>query len=188
MMNTLVTRRTLLTAALLIPALALAEPTRQAPWFSLESSSGATRTLKSYRGRVVLLMYEDRDSGGVNAALKAEVARRFKAESLATKVVVVPVADVHRYNSWPARKIVRAKVAEKAKVLGAEILLDWTGDIARAYGFSSPGSNVVLIGRSGNLLYKKSGPLDEAERARFHQILSGALGTRALANAAARKE
>jgi hypothetical protein len=148
---------------------------RQAPSFSLESTAGARRSLVDYRGRVVLLMYEDRDSQEQNAALKAEVRRRIREESLGRNLVVVPVADVRRYDYWPARSVVRAAVADQAKALGAEILLDWEGDIARRYGFRTPGSNVALIGRVGELLYQGTGALAADERGRFHHLLSGAL-------------
>jgi hypothetical protein len=152
---------------------------RAAPWFALEGSSGATRTLWSYAGRVLLLMYEDRDSQGLNAALKAEVRRRMAVERLFGQLAVVPVADLRRYDYWPARKIVRRAVAEQARALGAETLLDWKGDVLRRYGFRSPGSNVALIGHDGRLLYHDTSPLVAEERRRFHELLTGALRDRA---------
>jgi hypothetical protein len=154
---------------------------RPAPWFALEASSGAIRTLWSYHGQVLLLMYEDRDSQEDNQALKAEVGRRIAAERLAGQLVVVPVADVRRYDYWPARKIVRKAVAEQARALGTEILLDWKGDVLRRYGFRSPGSNVALIGHDGPLLYLQSGPLVAWERRRFHEALTAGLAARARA-------
>ena len=151
---------------------------RPAPWFTLESTSGPIHTLWSYAGRVLLLMYEDRDSQELNAALKSEVRRRIWAERLGPGLAVVPVADVRRYDYWPARKIVRNAVIERARALGTEILLDWKGDILRRYSFQSPGSNVVLIGHDGLLLFHESGSLWPAQRRRFHQVLSEALEAR----------
>lgn len=161
-----------------------AEP-RQAPSFALESTAGARRSLGDYAGRVVLLMYEDRDSQEQNASLKAEVRRRIRQESLGRSLAVVPIADVGRYDYWPARSVVRAAVADQAKALGTEILLDWNGDVARRYGFRTPGSNVALIGRAGELLYQRTGALAADERRRFHALLSGALLP--LASATARR-
>jgi len=154
---------------------------RPAPWFALEGSSGAIRTLWSYAGRVLLLMYEDRDSQDENAALKAEVRRRIADERLAGQLVVVPVADVRRYDYWPARKVVRNAVAEQARALGTEILLDWKGDVLRRYGFHSPGSNVALVGHDGPLLYLESGSLTAWERRQFHEALTAGLAARARA-------
>jgi hypothetical protein len=148
---------------------------RQAPGFVLESTGGGRRSLADHAGRVVLLMYEDRDSQEQNAVLKAEVRRRIRQESLDRDLAVVPIADVRRYDYWPARSVVRAAVADRARVLGTEILLDWSGDIARRYGFRTPGSNVALVGRAGEWLYQRSGALAADERRRFHQLLSGAL-------------
>jgi hypothetical protein len=152
---------------------------RKAPWFSLEGTSGGTRTLHDYADRVVLMMYEDRDSTDVNAPLKAEVRRRIWTEMLWKRLAVVPVADVRRYDYWPARAVVRAAVIEQAKALGTEILLDWKGDVFRHYGFRSPDSNVVLIGRDGALVYQHTGPLYPSERRRFHELLSAELAPRA---------
>jgi len=153
-----------------------------APWFALEGSTGATRTLWSYAGRVLLLMYEDRDSRELNGALKREVQRRFSTERQANQLVVVPVADVHRYDYWPARGVVRKAVSKEARRLGAEILLDWKGEVLRRYGFRSPGSNVALVGHDSTLLYHHVAlPLTPSERAAFHQALSAALAARARA-------
>ena len=154
-----------------------------APWFALEGSSGRTRTLWSYAGRVLLLMYEDRDSRELNGALKREVRRRFSAERLAGQLVVVPVADVRRYDYWPARAVVRKAVIKEARALGAEILLDWKGDVLRRYGFRAPGSNVALVAHDGTLLYHRSRPLLAEDRSRFHEVLSAALAARARARA-----
>jgi hypothetical protein len=162
--------------------LALVHPARadgpaKAPPFRLEATSGATRTLGSYAGKVVLLMYEDRDSRTINAALKEEVRQRIAREGLQQRLAVVPVADVSSYDRWPARGIVRAAVAREARALGAEILLDWSGEIRRAYALVTPGSNVVLVGRGGERLYQKSGALDVEERARFRRALERALAS-----------
>jgi hypothetical protein len=128
-------------------------------------------------------MYEDRDSRGLNAALKAEVRRRVLGERLTGKLVVVPVADVRRYDYWPARTAVRKAVGKEARELGAEILLDWKGDILRRYGFRAPGSNVALIAHDGKLLYHRTRPLGGADREAFHQVLSAALAARSQARA-----
>ncbi|HEY0712349.1 MAG TPA: hypothetical protein VGF45_06730 [Polyangia bacterium] len=167
----------LLACLVLLCAAGARSPAAKAPWFSLEATSGGVRTPASFAGRVVLLMYEDRDSGELNAALKAEVKRRMENEPAARTLVVLPVADVRKYNYFPARGIVRRAVVERAETLGTDILLDWTGDIARAYGFVAPGSNVVLIGRDGVHLYQRTSPLDATERRRFHAVLSTALAS-----------
>jgi hypothetical protein len=148
-----------------------------APWFSLESTAGGMRTRASYAGQVVLLMYEDRDSTQLNATLKDEVRSRAQREHLGSQLAVVPVADVRRYDHWPARTIVRRAVVAEAKSLGLEILMDWSGAIFRAYGFRAPGSNVVLLGRDGTRLYQVAGALDAGERGRFHAILTRALAS-----------
>lgn len=157
---------------------------RQAPSFALESTGGGRRSLVDYAGRVVLLMYEDRDSQEQNASLKAEIRQRIRQESLGRNLAVVPIADVRRYDYWPARSVVRRAVADQARALGTEILLDWNGEIARRYGFRTPGSNVALIGRAGELLHQRTGALAADERRRFHRILSGALKPPASASVA----
>jgi hypothetical protein len=166
---------TALAALLAAPLGPLQAQPHKAPGFKLEGTSGLTRTLASYSGRVALLMYEDRDSGEVNAALKTEVDHRIHYDERGRDLVVVPIADLRNYNRFGVRPFVRRAVVGKARSLGVEILLDWSGDILRAYGFVAPGSNVALVGRDGSLVYFKRGPLDQAERRRFHQALSEAL-------------
>jgi hypothetical protein len=67
------------------------------------------------------------------------VRRRFSAERLAGQLMVVPVADVRRYDYWPARAVVRKAVIKEARALGAEILLDWKGDVPAPLRLPGPG-------------------------------------------------
>lgn len=178
-------------ACWILPAHGAAEvapAARPAPGFVLESTTGAVRSRASYAGRVALLMYEDRDSGEVNAALKAEVKERMDREGLAGEVVVVPIADLRAYDYWPVRNIVRAAVLDRARSLGVEILLDWKGDVVRDYGFRTPGSNVALLGRDGSLRFFHAGALDAPLRRRFQAALSAALAPAAASAALAPRE
>jgi hypothetical protein len=146
-----------------------------APEFALEGTTGAQRRLRDYRPRVVVLVYEDRDAGSQNQALKDELARRAATSGLARHVALLPIADLHGYDFWPARGFARDAVVDIARRLGVEILIDWRGDVGRAYRMARGASNVVIVGRDGRVVYRSSGPLDAARREVFFRALDGAI-------------
>jgi len=41
------------------------------------------------------------------------------------------------------------------------VLLDWKGDVSRAYGFSQGAANLYVIDPGGNVVFKTVGPADE---------------------------
>lgn len=153
-------------------------PAPPAPDFALEGTSGQTRRLRDYRGRVVILIYEDRDSNQQNQALKRELAARARTEDLARDVAVVPVADLSAYDFWPASGFARDAVLDIARQQGLEILIDWSGSMAGAYRFRPSTSYVLVIGRDGRVLFRHAGSLPPRARMRFFSVIGDAIARR----------
>ncbi len=149
----------------------------RAPGFSLEGTSGRTRRLGDYAGRVVILMYEDRDSNQQNDALKQELSRRARAQDLSSTVAVVPVANLSGYDFWPARGYARDAVVDIARQQGIEILIDWSGAMASAYRFRPSTSYVMVLSRDGRVMYRHAGPMSAQHRMRFFTAVSDAMTT-----------
>jgi hypothetical protein len=133
---------------------------------ALESSSGDTRDLASYRGKVVVLFWEAREHQSQNEALKRELGRFADDPELVRQVAVVAVGDVSAYNFQPARSIVRTTISTVARVAGIEVLFDWRGALAEPPLELERGrSNVVVLDRDGSVAWRGAGALDRAERA-----------------------
>jgi predicted transcriptional regulator len=58
-----------------------------------------------------------------------------------------------------------------AEKFGIEILIDWSGEIAKVFGFQPEQSNVLIVDRRGKVVFRKSGALDPQERDRFFNTL-----------------
>jgi alkyl hydroperoxide reductase subunit AhpC len=41
------------------------------------------------------------------------------------------------------------------------VLLDWKGEVSRAYGFSGGEANLVIVDHGGSVVYRTIGPADE---------------------------
>jgi predicted transcriptional regulator len=149
-----------------------------APEFSCEGTSGRTRHLSHYLGRAVIIVYEDRDSNHQNDVLKQELAARARAQDLTQDVSVVPVANLSGFAFWPAQGFARDAVLDIARQQQMEILIDWTGEMARSYRFRPAMSYVMVLSREGRVLFRHAGTLDSSARGRFFNAVSEAIATR----------
>lgn len=152
-----------------------APPPPMAPDFALEGTSGQTRRLRDYRGRVVILIYEDRDSNQQNNELKRELAERARAQDLTRDVAVVPVANLSSYSFWPASGFARDAVIDIAREQGMEILIDWSSTMSGAYRFRPSTSYVMVLGRDGRVLFRHAGMLPPRARMRFFSVIGEAM-------------
>lgn len=142
----------------------------------LDGTEHGARRLGDYRGRVVVLFYEDRDSASQNELLKQEMSARAQEAGLARQVVLLPIANLEAFDFWPARPIARGHVVDIARRFGIEILIDWSGATAQAWGFAKRQSHVLVLDGEGRPLFRESGPLDGAARGRFFAVLGQAVG------------
>ena len=152
-----------------------APPPPMAPDFALEGTSGQTRRLRDYRGRVGILIYEDRDSNQQNNELKRELAERARAQDLSRDVAVVPVANLSSYSFWPASGFARDAVIDIAREQGMEILIDWSSTMSGAYRFRPSTSYVMVLGRDGRVLFRHAGMLPPRARMRFFSVIGEAM-------------
>lgn len=157
------------------PAVALPPALPLAPEFALEGTSGQTRRLRDYRGRVVILIYEDRDSNQQNDALKRELAEHARAQDLTRDVAVVPVANLSSFSFWPASGFARDAVVDIARQQNMEILIDWSNAMSGAYRFRPATSYVMVLSREGRVLFRHAGPLPSRERMRFFSVIGEAM-------------
>jgi hypothetical protein len=156
-------------------AVAPAPPPPLAPEFALESTAGQTRRLRDYRGRVVILIYEDRDSNQQNDDLKRELAARAREQDLTRDVAVLPVANLSGFSFWPASGFARDAVVDIAREQRLEILMDWASTMSGDYRFRRATSYVMVLSRGGRVLFRHAGALPSRERMRFFSVVGEAM-------------
>jgi hypothetical protein len=150
-----------------VPADARGAPTD----FSLEETSGTTRTLTEARGRVIILFYEDREHTEDNVELKRELHQYIADNHLEEQVRVYAVADVH---SIPGaiRDMARAVIRAIASEYGIQILLDWEGALlASPFSMTAGAANVVLFDTAGRVAWRFVGELGPADDTAFYRAL-----------------
>lgn len=127
--------------------------------------------LAEVQGKPILLVYEDKESATLNAALKKELARLARGEQYRSSVALVPVADVHAYDFWPARGFVKDAIKSESKAIGATIYCDWDLSFARTLGITRNTSSVVLLGRDRRVLFSVVGKASEEDTRRLVELL-----------------
>ncbi len=144
---------------------------------TLHSSDGAQAPLSKWRGKPVILFYEDKDSTRLNLALKEELFERGKKHGLLEAAWVVAVANLEKFNFFPAKQIALSYVKDEEKKVGVTILVDLEGTLGGPpWALPKKTSTVMLLDAAGGVIYKYSGRLDEAERKTFFATLSQLLG------------
>ena len=138
----------------------------------LRGSGGAEARLSRWRGKPVILFYEDRDSLELNSRFKDSLFERGKAEGLLGAASVVAVANLQAFDFWPARGIALSFVRDAERKAGIPILVDLDGTLARApWALPPRTSNVVLLDAGGRPVFVHSGRLEDADAARFFAAL-----------------
>jgi len=144
---------------------------------TLHGSDGAQAPLSKWRGKPVILFYEDKDSTQLNEALKEELFARGKQHGLLEAAWVVAVANLEKFNFFPARQFALSAVRDQEKKVGVPILVDLNGTLGGPpWGLPKKTSTVMLMDATGAVVYSYSGRLEEAERKTFFDTLSRLLG------------
>jgi len=147
--------------------------------FSLESTAGGQTSLATKRGKVIVLFYEDREHTEDNAELKGVLVRFRSDNHLAGDVEIMPVANVSGYDFMPASNFARAAIRNVAHDIQLPILMDWRGALqARPFSLRSSASNVVVIDRSGRIVWSHAGIVSGTVRSAFFRAVRRAIRDR----------
>lgn len=168
----------MLTAALLAAGPSLAAEPQVGPMdATLRGSSGKEVALSRWRGKPVILFYEDRHSTTLNSPLKEALFSRGEELGLLDAAFVVAVANLESYDFFPARGIALSYVRDEEKKWGIPILVDLKGTLGAApWSLPTKTSSVLLLDGNGALVYRYSGRMKDEDQKRFFQALGALLG------------
>jgi hypothetical protein len=137
----------------------------------LEDADGKGFDIGAFKGKPILIVYEDRDSAKQNDALKKELAKLAKGDKYKSQVALAAVANVSAFNFWPVKGFVKDAIRQESKKQGTTIFCDWTGAFRKAFRMRDNASSVVLVGKEGNVLFAADGSISADARARLIQLL-----------------
>jgi hypothetical protein len=170
----------LLTVSCVLPWTVLASNPRQgllAPLEAqLEDARGRPVTLSAYRGKPLVLFYEDHRSTGLNKPLKDELFRHGTARGLLGAATVVAVASLKPFNRWPTRGFAQRGVAEAERTYKVPVLIDWQHTLAEAGQLPTSGASVLLLDADGTVRFRQSGALRPQDREELFRLLAELLG------------
>jgi hypothetical protein len=165
-------------AVLLATHPALADTSEAVPMnATLWDSHGKEVSLSHWRGKPVILFYEDRHSTTLNSALKEALFNRGREMGLLEAAHVVAVANLESFDFFPARDIALSHVRDEEKKWGISILVDLKGNMGAApWALPKKTSSVVLLTPEGAPVFRASGRLGQEDTAAFFRQLGQLLG------------
>ncbi|MCP3103706.1 peroxiredoxin family protein [Myxococcus sp. K15C18031901] len=144
---------------------------------TLRTSTGDEVRLSRWRGKPVILFYEDKDSTTLNAGLKEDLFARGKERNLLGSAFVVAVANLQKFDFFPARQIALSYVRDEEKKVGVPILVDLKGTLGEPpWELPTKTSNVLLLDAGGAVVYRHSGRMKPEEQTAFFAALSQLVG------------
>ncbi len=153
------------------PALALPAEGAAAPNARIEDADGRALELKAFKGKPILIVYEDKDSATQNQPLKDALSKLAKGDRYKASVALAAVADVSSYDYWPVKGFVKDSIREESRKQGTTIYCDWSGSFRGAYGLRRGLSSIVLVGRDGHVLFAAEGAVNAEQRNRLVELL-----------------
>jgi len=125
-----------------------------------------------HAGRAALIVFEDKDAGDQNQAFK----KRFAAlqKTLGGKVVLIPVADVSKYNYWPAKGFVKDALRDAGRKNGVKVYADWSGKGKTNLAASAKRSNLVLVDKHRKVLWASAGQLTRLQEDKLLDLVRDA--------------
>jgi hypothetical protein len=149
-----------------------------APRVELVDQAGGRRVFPDPK-QALLVIYEDQEGGKQNLDEKQLLSRLNADPENRKKVDVVGIADVEKWDFWPARKYVLADIQKQAAIGKTTIYIDWKGALRRAWGLARHQSNLVLVLPDGTVRFSHSGPLTPAAWQTLQALLTE-MGTRSV--------
>src|SRR5205814_1324588 len=121
-----------------------------APPVKLEDQSGNVRDVPG--PRPTLLIYEDQDGGKQNQHAKDVLGKLNSTKENQSKIDVLPVADLEKWNWWPAKKYALADLRKTAATKNTTIYIDWTGQVRKSWNLSKAKNHLILLAPDGKVL------------------------------------
>jgi hypothetical protein len=161
-------------ALAVVVALALAPAARATPpagatlpAVTVDDQDGKPRALPDRRIPVIII-YEDAKAGPQNARASNLIDKI--SDNAANKKVVeaLPVADLGKWNWWPARHFALAEVKRIATKERTTIYCDWTAAVRKSWQLKKGLSGILVLDTDGKVRFAGEGPLTDRQ---IHELL-----------------
>lgn len=129
-----------------------------APEFQIADQYGEEHSLSELSGKVVVLFYTGKDKSQKAAEIGKSLNTRFNEYAEAGKNKKIEIIAAGYLKGVPGflKKTVKGYIKEKkldGKPDPTPLLLDWSGTIAKHYGYNKSEVNVFVIGKDGKIYF-----------------------------------
>jgi predicted transcriptional regulator len=151
--------RLIAAAMLLAPALAAARPLGvPLPPVTVEDTAGKPRTIPDGRLPLVVL-YEDQNAGKQNVRAREVLGRFTDRPENRTRFEFMAIADLEKWNWWPARHYALADLRDISKRENTPVWCDWKGQLRRAWRLERGKSGILVLAPDGVVRFAAEGTL-----------------------------
>lgn len=133
-----------------------ATPPGHAPQFTLTDQNAVTHRFTYPRKKASVLVLSDHQGSSQIAGWIAPLFARY-----GTKIDIAGIADLPGIPSMFHALFRR----EFKKKLAYPVMLDWSGDVARAFSYRPKNAHLLVIGRDGKIHFSAVGPAQAAKLA-----------------------
>ncbi len=137
----------------------------RAPEFTLQDQFERTVPLRQFEGSVVVLIASDKAGKEQNGAWTRAIRDRY-----ADRVALQGIADL---SSVPF--FLKGTVRNDIRKDRVSILLDWKGEVFRAYGLAQGAVNIIVIDGQGMVRHLHAGSAEPAALVALFRVLDEAL-------------
>ncbi len=134
-----------------------AAPLLDAPLLDLEDHPVSLRAM---RGKVVVVLHQDRFSSEQNSTFKDRLGELVLRRP--DKLRLIALAEVGSYNFWPARRYVKDALQPLRALGGAVVACDWKATVQKQYRIPARQSAVFVVSKDGALQVMTTGVLAPA--------------------------
>ncbi len=141
-----------LISSMMRESLACAITTAKAADFELKDQYNKQSRYSFPRSKITVLTFGDRKGAGQIEGWVRPLWEKYQDQIDQQGIAVL--SAVPRIARGMVRMIFKTQIKYP-------VLLDWKGDVSKAYGFSQGAANLYVIDQSGNVIFKTVGPADE---------------------------
>ncbi len=157
--------------ALALPNVASARP-------AIKLTDGWDRELDLAKTTIPLIaIYEDKDDGYQNQALKEQLDALDKSIGYRKRVLQIIIVDLTPYNYWPARGMAKNEIQKWSNKVGMILYSDFTDSARATLGFTKAQSNVVMYDKAGAVQFAFAGALPAGKRKELTDLIRAYMAT-----------
>jgi hypothetical protein len=132
------------------------------PTVTVEGTDGKPRALPDKKIATVVI-YEDQNAGKQNMRAGTLIDKTTSRTENNGKLEAVAVADLGKWNWWPAKKFALAEVKKISAKERYMIWMDWTANVRKTWRLTKGKSGILVLGTDGRVRFAGEGPLSDEQ-------------------------